>query len=211
MKFPMLNINGAKNETIEISDKIVKNKVNHKLIKFVIDWQLNRAKPRTAKTKQRNQIRGSTKKIIAQKGSGGARHASKKAPLFVGGGIAHGPKGSVYKIKKINKKVKKLALAQTLSKKTIDKNLFFLADVKREIKKTKEFNIFLKKNNISNVLIISDLDSMKNINKSARNIKDVKLIKDEGTNIYDILKYKNILITSSSAKKIQNRILNEKN
>ncbi len=211
MKFPMLNIDGAKNETIEISDKIVKNKVNHKLIKFVIDWQLNRAKPRTAKTKQRNQIRGSTKKIIAQKGSGGARHASKKAPLFVGGGIAHGPKGSVYKIKKINKKVKKLALAQTLSKKTIDKNLFFLADVKREIKKTKEFNIFLKKNNISNVLIISDLDSMKNINKSARNIKDVKLIKDEGTNIYDILKYKNILITSSSAKKIQNRILNEKN
>ena len=92
MKFPMLNIDGAKNETIEISDKIVKNKVNHKLIKFVIDWQLNRAKPRTAKTKQRNQIRGSTKKIIAQKGSGGARHASKKAPLFVGGGIAHGPK-----------------------------------------------------------------------------------------------------------------------
>ena len=66
MKFPMLNIDGAKNETIEISDKIVKNKVNHKLIKFVIDWQLNRAKPRTAKTKQRNQIRGSTKKIIAQ-------------------------------------------------------------------------------------------------------------------------------------------------
>ena len=61
------------------------------------------------------------------------------------------------------------------------------------------------------MLIISDLDSMKNINKSARNIKDVKLIKDEGTNIYDILKYKNILITSSSAKKIQNRILNEKN
>ena len=211
MKFPMLNIDGAKNETIDISDKIVKNKVNHKLIKFVIDWQLNRAKPRTAKTKQRNQIRGSTKKIIAQKGSGGARHASKKAPLFVGGGVAHGPKGSNYKIKKINKKVKKLALVQTLSKKTLDKNLFFLADVKREIKKTKEFNIFLKKNNISNVLIISDLDSLKNINRSARNIKDVKLIKDEGTNIYDILKYKNILITSSSAKKIQNRILNEKN
>ena len=211
MKFPILNIDGSKTESLEISDKIVKLKVNYKLIKYVLDWQLNHSKPRTAKTKQRNEVKGSTKKIVAQKGSGGARHASKKAPLFVGGGVAHGPKGSVYKVKKINKKVKKLALAQTLSKKTIDKNLFFLADVKREIKKTKEFNIFLKKNNISNVLIISDLDSMKNINKSARNIKDVKLIKDEGTNIYDILKYKNILITSSSAKKIQNRILNEKN
>ena len=103
MKLPLLSIDGAKSDTIEVSDKLVKLKVNHKLIKFVIDWQLNHAKPRTAKTKQRNQIKGSTKKIIAQKGSGGARHASKKAPIFIGGGIAHGPKGSVYKIKKINK------------------------------------------------------------------------------------------------------------
>ena len=129
MKFPLLNIDGTKSESIEISDKIVKLKVNHKLIKFVIDWQLNHAKPRVAKTKQRNQIKGSTVKIVPQKGSGGARHASRKAPLFVGGGIAHGPKGSVYKIKKINKKVRKLALAQTLSKKNSDKNLHILADV----------------------------------------------------------------------------------
>ena len=211
MKFPVLNIDGTKSASIEISDKLVKLKVNHKLIKSVIDWQLNHAKPRTAKTKQRNQISGSTKKIVAQKGSGGARHASRKAPIFVGGGVAHGPKGSVYKIKKINKKVKKLALAQTLSKKNLEKNLHFLGDVKKEIKKTKEFNKFLLKNKLSNVLIISDTESLNNINKSARNIKNVKLIKDTGTNIYDFFKYKNIIITSSSAKKIQERILNEKN
>ena len=210
MKFPLLQIDGTKSSSIELSDKLVNLKVNHKLIKFVIDWQLNHAKPRTAKTKQRNQIRGSTKKIVAQKGSGGARHASKKAPLFVGGGVAHGPKGSVYKIKKINKKVRKLALAQTFSKKNSDKNLHVLADVKKEIKKTKEFNQFLK-NNLNNVLIISDNDSIKNINKSARNIKDVKIIKDEGANIFDMFKYKNVIITSSSVKKIQDRILNEKN
>ena len=211
MKFPLLKIDGSKTDTIEISDKLVKLKVNHKLIKFVIDWQLNHAKPRTAKTKQRNEIRGSTKKIVAQKGSGGARHASKKAPLFVGGGVAHGPKGDAYKVKKINKKVRKLALAQTLSKKNYDKNLHILADIKKEIKKTKEFNKFLEKNNLINTLIISDTDSLKNINKSARNIKNVKLIKDEGANIYDIFKYKNILITSTSAKKLQERDLNEKN
>ena len=80
-----------------------------------------------------------------------------------------------------------------------------------EVKKTKEFNMFLEKNKLSNILIISDTDSLKNINKSARNIKNVKIIKDEGTNIYDLFKYKNVLITSSSAKKLQNRILNEKN
>ena len=102
-------------------------------------------------------------------------------------------------------------MAQTLSKKSSDKNLYILADVKKEIKKTREFNKFLVKNNLANVLIISDNDSMKNINKSARNIKNLKLIKEKGTNIYDLLKYKNVIMTSSSVKKIQERILNEKN
>ena len=211
MKFPLLSIDGSKADSIEISDKLVKLKVNHKLIKFVIDWQLNHAKPRTAKTKQRNQIKGSTKKIVPQKGGGGARHASKKAPLFVGGGVAHGPKGAVYKNKKINKKVRKLALAQSLSKKNLDKNLYILADVKKEIKKTKEFNKFLEKNKLINALIISDTDSLKNLDKSTRNIKDVKLIQDEGANIYDLFKYKNVIMTSTSVKKIEKRILNEKN
>jgi len=211
MKFPLLNIDGSKSSSIEISDKLVKLKVNYKLIKYVIDWQFNHSKPRIAKTKQRNQIKGSTKKIIAQKGSGGARHASKKAPIFVGGGVAHGPKGAVYKIKKINKKVRKLALAQTLSKKNYDKNLHVLSDVKKEIKKTKEFNNFLEKNNLTNVLIISDNDTLKNINKSARNIKNLKLIKQDGTNVYDLFKYQNVLMTSTSIKKLQDRILNEKN
>jgi len=211
MKLPLLNIDGSNQDSIEISDKLLKQKVNHKLIKFVIDWQLNHAKPRIAKTKQRNEIKGSTKKIIAQKGSGGARHASKKAPIFVGGGVAHGPKGAAYKIKKINKKVRKLALAQTLSKKNSDKQLYILKDVKKEIKKTKEFNKFLQKNNLNSTLIITDTDSLKNINKSARNIKDVKLIKHEGANIYDLIRYKNVIMTLTSIKKLQERILNEKN
>ena len=211
MKLPLLNVEGQSPSSIEISEKLVGLKVNHKMIKYVIDWQLNHSKSRTAKTKQRNEIRGSTKKIIAQKGSGGARHASKKAPIFVGGGVAHGPKGSVYKIKKINKKVRKAALAQTLSKKNLDKTLYIIADVKKEIKKTKDFYKFLTKNKLLNSLIISDDESIKNINKSARNIKDIKIIKHNGANIYDIFSYKNLIMTSTSAKKIQERLLNEKN
>ena len=211
MKVKILNYEGTKTDSIEVSDKVFNLKINHKLIKFVLDWQLNHLKPRTAKAKQRNEVRGSTRKIVPQKGSGGARHASKKAPLFVGGGVAHGPKGSNYKIKKINKKVRKLALAQTLSKKKLDNNLFIISDIKKEIKKTKEFNNFLTKNKINNAIIISDADTHKNIFKSARNIKEIKIIKEDGTNIYDLLKYKNVIVTSSSVKKIQNRILNEKN
>ena len=211
MKIKLLNIESSKSETTEISDKIFKLKINYKLVKSVIDWQLNHAKPRLAKTKQKNEIKGSTKKIVPQKGSGGARHASRKAPIFVGGGVAHGPKGANYKIKKINKKVRKLALAQTLSKKNSDKNLFVLSDVKKEIKKTKEFNSFLEKNNLSNAVIISDTNTMKNINKSARNIKNIKLIYETGANIYDMMKYKNVIITQSSLKNLEKRILNEKN
>ena len=135
----------------------------------------------------------------------------EKPPLFVGGGIAHGPKGSVYKVKKINKKIRKLALAQTISKKNLDKRLFILEDIKKEIKKTKEFNKFLEKNNLNNVLVVSDKNTLKNINKSARNIKNLKLIKDDGANIYDLFKYKNVVMTSSSIKNIQNRVLDEKN
>tara|TARA_B100001093_G_scaffold400866_1_gene388414 strand:- start:506 stop:1141 length:636 start_codon:yes stop_codon:yes gene_type:complete len=211
MKFNLLNIDGGKSETIDISDKIMKLKFNHKLIKYVIDWQLNHKKPRTAKTKQRNEVRGSTKKIYAQKGTGQARHASKKAPLFVGGGQAHGPKGAVYKIKKINKKVRKLALAQTLAKKNEDKQLHILSDVKKELKKTKEFNKFLINNKLVNALIVSDKESEKNFLRSAKNIKNIKVINEEGANIYDMLKFTNVIITSSSMKKIENRILDEKN
>jgi len=211
MKLNLLNIEGGKSESIDISDKIMKLKFNHKLVKYVIDWQLNHQKPRTAKTKQRNEIRGSTKKIYAQKGTGQARHASKKAPLFVGGGQAHGPKGAVYKIKKINKKVRKLALAQTLAKKNTDKQLFILSDVKNEVKKTKIFNNFLINNKLSNSLIVSDKNSEKNFVRSARNIKNIKIINEEGANIYDMLKFTNVIITSTSMKKIETRILDEKN
>ena len=211
MKFNLLNLEGGKSETIDVSDKIMNLKFNHKLIKYVIDWQLNHQKPRTAKTKQRNEIRGSTKKMYAQKGTGQARHASKKAPLFVGGGQAHGPKGAVYKIKKINKKVKKLALAQTLAKKNTDKQLHILSDVKKEFNKTKNFNKFLLSNKLTNALIVSDKNSEKNFLRSARNIKNIKVINDEGANIYDMLKYTNVIITSTSMKKIETRLLDEKN
>ena len=211
MKVKIIKFRKYKSETIEVSDKILKHKINYKLIKSVVDWQLNHLKPRTAKTKQKNEIKGSTKKIVPQKGSGGARHASRKAPIFVGGGVAHGPKGAVYKIKKINKKVRKLALAHTLSKKNSDKNLFILSDVKKEIKKTKEFNNFLIKNNLIKCNNNFRFETLKNINKSARNIKDLKIINDAGANIYDMMKYKNVLLTQSSVKNLEKRILNEKN
>ena len=206
MKLQVINIDGKRTEDIELSDKIFSVKPNKNLIQSIVDWQLNHFKPRTAKTKQRNEVKGSTAKIYAQKGTGGARHSSRKAPIFVGGGVAHGPKGAVYKIKKINKKVKMLGLFHVLSQKNKVNSLFVVEDFKNEIKKTKLFNNFLKKYKLQNSLIISDKNSKLKIIKSVRNIPNLKIIEQEGANVYDLLKYKNVIFTTTSIKLLQDRL-----
>jgi len=211
MKLKVINIDGKKVDDIEISDKIFSLKPNKYLIQSLIDWQLNHFKARVAKTKQRGEIKGSTAKIYAQKGTGNARHSSRKAPIFVGGGVAHGPKGAVYKINKINKKVRKIGLFHALSEKNKLNSLFVVEDFKNEIKKTKIFNNFLEKMKLKNSILISDKNSKTKIIKSARNIANLKIIEQEGANAYDILKYKNVIFTISSIKSFQERVAKWKN
>ena len=206
MKLQAINIDGQKTENVELSDKIFSLKPNPGVIQSIVDWQLNHFKPRKAKTKQRNEIKGSTAKIYAQKGTGGARHSSRKAPLFVGGGVAHGPKGAVYKVKKINKKMKKMGLLYLLSQKNKVNSLFIVEDFKKEINKTKIFNHFLVKNKLIDSLIIFDKSSILKIIKSARNIPNLKIIEPEGANVYDLLKYKNVVFTITSIKSLQERL-----
>ena len=206
MKLQVINMDAKKSDIIELSDKIFSIDPNKNIIKLVVDWQLTRFKTRTAKTKQRNEVVGSTAKIYAQKGTGGARHSSRKAPIFVGGGVAHGPKGSVYKIKKINKKIKKIGLAHALSQKYKSNSLFVVEDFKKEIEKTKLFNQFLEKNKLKNSLIILDKNSKIKIIRSVRNIPNLKIIEQEGVNIYDLLKYKNVIFTITSIKTLQDRL-----
>jgi len=206
MKLHVINIEGKTVNDIELSDKVFSLKPNMKLIQSIVEWQISHFKQRTAKTKQRNEVKGSTAKIYAQKGTGGARHSSRKAPLFVGGGVAHGPKGAVYKIKKINKKVKKIGLLHTLSQKNRLNNLFVVEDFKTEITKTKIFNKFLERYKLKNSLIISDKNSKSKILKSVRNIPNIKIIEEQGVNVYDLLKYNNVIFTTSSLKLIQERL-----
>ncbi len=211
MKLQVINMEAKKSDNIELSDKIFSVDPNKNVIQSVIDWQLSRFKSRTAKTKQRNEVIGSTAKIYAQKGTGGARHSSRKAPIFVGGGVAHGPKGSVCRIKKINKKIKKIGLVHALSQKYKSNSLFVIEDFKKEIEKTKLFNQFLEKNKLKNSLIILDKNSKIKIIKSVRNIPNLKIIEQEGVNIYDLLKYKNVIFTITSIKTLQDRLSKWKN
>ena len=206
MKLEVINIDGKKTNNVELSEKIFSAQLNKSVITSIVDWQINHLKPRTAKTKQRNEVKGSTAKIYAQKGTGGARHSSRKAPLFVGGGVAHGPKGKVYRIKKINKKTKKLGLIQMLSQKNRINSLYVVEDFKQEIKKTKILNQFLVKNKLINSLMIPDKNSKSNIMKSAKNIPNLKIIDQEGANVYDLLKYKNVIFTMTSIKSLQDRL-----
>ena len=205
MKLEKLSIDGKK-DTIEVLDKIFSAKVNSKLVSSVLYKTNANYKGRHAKTKQQNEVRGPTSKIYAQKGTGGARHASRKAPIFVGGGIAHGPKGELgYKKRKLNKSEKKLSVASLITEKTINKNLLILNDFSSEIKKTKEMNEIIQKLEITHSLIILDKSSKEKIEKSARNIPNVKITDVNHFSSYDIITFKKVVFTESSVKELEKR------
>ena len=205
MKLEKLSIDGKK-DIIEVLDKIVSAKVNSKLVSSVLYKTNANYKGRHAKTKQQNEVSGPTSKIYAQKGTGGARHASRKAPIFVGGGIAHGPKGELaYKKRKLNKNEKKLSVASLITEKNNNKNLLILNDFSSEIKKTKEMNTIIQKLDITNSLIILDNNSKEKVEKSARNIPNVKVTDVNHFSSYDIIKFKKVVFTESSVKELEKR------
>ena len=134
MKIDKLNIDGKK-DSIEVLDKIFSAKINKQLVSNVLYKTNANYKGRKAKTKQKNEIIGSTAKIYSKKGTGNARHASKKAPIFVGGGVAHGPKGqNNYKIRKLNKSEKIASIKSLLSEKNKMKKLIIMNNFEKQIK-----------------------------------------------------------------------------
>ena len=205
MKIDKQSINGKK-QPIEIMDGIFAVKTNMRAISEVIYKVNANIKGRKAKTKQKNEIKGSTSKIYAQKGTGNARHASRKAPIFVGGGVAHGPKGeNKYKKRKINKSEKKLSVISLLTEKNNKKNLIILNDFSEEIKKTKIMFDILKRFQATNSLIVVDKSSKDKIEKSVRNIPNTKITDVNHFSSFDLIKFKKLILTESSVKEIEKR------
>ena len=205
MKIDKLYLDGKK-DSIEVLDNIFSAKINKKLVDNVLYKTNANYKGRHAKTKQQNEIAGATSKIYAQKGTGGARHASRKAPIFVGGGVAHGPKGELaYKKRKLSKNEKKLSIASLITEKNNNKDLLILSDFNNEIKKTKEMYVIIKKFEINNSLMVLDKNSKDKIEKSARNIPNVKLTDINHFSAFDIVKFKKIVFTESSIKELEKR------
>jgi len=205
MKIEKININGKK-DSIEVLDKIFSSKINKILVAKVLYKTNANYKGRQAKTKQQNEIRGSTSKIYAQKGTGNARHASRKAPIFVGGGVAHGPKGKLaYKKRKLNKSEKKLSIASLITEKNKLNNLVIFDDFVSEIKKTKEMNKIIQKFEISNSLLVLDKKSKDKVFKSARNIPNIKVTDINHFSAFDIVKFKKVVFTESSIKELEKK------
>ena len=205
MKIDKHSLDGKK-DSIEVLDKVFSAKINKRLVSAVLYKTNANYKGRHAKTKQQNEVSGPTSKIYAQKGTGNARHASRKAPIFVGGGVAHGPKGELaYKKRKLNKSEKKLSIASLLSEKNKDKNLMIFNDFSSEIKKTKEMSQIVKKFDITNSLIILDKSSKDKIEKSVRNIPNIKVTDVNHFSAFDVVKFKKIVFTESSVKELEKR------
>ena len=205
MKVDKINLDGKKS-SIEVLDKIFSAKINKRLVNTVLYKTNANYKGRHAKTKQQNEVSGPTSKIYAQKGTGNARHASRKAPIFVGGGIAHGPKGELsYKKRKLNKSEKKQSIASLISDKIKNDNLLIFSDFSSKIKKTKEMNLILKKFQISNSIIILDKTSKDNVEKSIRNIPNIKVTDINHFSAFDIVKFEKVVFTETSVKELEKR------
>ena len=205
MKLDKLNIDGKK-ESIEVLDKVFSAKINKRLVNNVLYKTNANYKGRHAKTKQQNEVSGPTSKIYAQKGTGNARHASKKAPIFVGGGIAHGPKGQLaYKTRKLNKSEKKQSIASIISEKAKNDNLLIFSNFNSTISKTKKMYSIIKKFQILNSLMILDKSSKEKIERSIRNIPNVKVTDINHFSAYDLVKFKKVVFTESSVKELEKR------
>ncbi len=200
----VLNSAGEKVSEAQLSDSIFKAPVKTSVLHQVVRSQLVAKREGTAACKTRGMVKGSTKKLFRQKGTGNARAGSVKSPLRKGGGVIFGPSQRSYAIK-VPKKVRKLALKMALSSKLEDQSITVIDDFKLEAIKTKELALVLKTLNLSDLLIVSDAEDT-NLLLSSRNIPDVKVIKTEGLNVYDILKFKNLLLVEDTIKNSEGRL-----
>mgnify|MGYP002638490982 FL=1 len=200
----VLNSAGKKVSETQLSEEIFNTPIKKSVLHEVVRSQLVAKREGTASCKTRGMVRGSTRKLFRQKGTGNARAGSVKSPLRKGGGVIFGPSPRSYAIK-VPKKVRKLALKMALSSKVEDNTIYIIDDFNLETIKTREFVNVLNALDLSDLLIVSDAEEA-TLLLSSRNIPDVKVIKTEGLNVYDILKFKNLLLVESTIKNIEGRL-----
>ena len=203
----VLNRSGEKVSETELPDEIFSIPVKKSVLHDVVRMQLASKRTGTAVVKGRSDVSGSTRKLYRQKGTGNARSGSIKSPLRKGGGVIFGPTQRSYAYK-LPKKVRALALKMALSSKLQNNELSVIDSFGLEQIKTRDFVEITKKLGFKKILVVTGEDN-RNLFLSSRNVPDVKVIKAEGLNVYDILKYDRLLLIESSIDRIKGRFIKD--
>lgn len=201
----VINCKAEKVSQVELEDNIFKVPVKSNILHEVVKMQLANKRAGSASVKHRSDVSGSRRKLFRQKGTGRARRGDIKSPLLRGGGSVFGPDPRSYSYR-VPKRVRKLALKMALSSKLQKDNLVVLDAFDLDKIKTKEFLSVIDVLNITNALIITDKKN-ENLELSSRNVQGIKVLRVEGINVYDILKYENVVLLESSIKFIEGRLL----
>ncbi|MBW2630215.1 MAG: 50S ribosomal protein L4 [Deltaproteobacteria bacterium] len=205
---PVLNvydIEKTKIAELELSDRVFGAEVNEHILYEVVKMQLACRRQGSASTKGRSDVRGGGRKPWRQKGTGRARAGTNRSPLWRGGGIVFGPKPRDYSYK-VPKKVRRAALRSALSMKVKEDKVIILRDFPMDEIKTKKFKEILDRLELDKTLFVLD-EKNAILEKSSRNIKDIKMMRSEGINVYDLLKYDNLVLLEPSVKKIEGALL----
>ena len=199
------NIDGVKVSEIDLSDEIFNVPVKQHVLHQVVTMQLNNRRAGTASTKGRSEKRGGGRKPHRQKGTGRARAGSRRSPLWRGGGVVFGPKPRSY-VSKAPKKVRRQALKMALTSKLQDKALIVVDTLNLETVKTKRFVEVMGTLKTMEALIVTDR-KVENLELSSRNVPNVKVVRSEGLNVYDILKFRQVILLEPSIKQLEGRLL----
>lgn len=185
----------------ELADDVFNTEVKEYLLHDMVRYQLAARRQGTAAVKNRSAVAGGGKKPYRQKGTGNARQGTVRAPHFVGGGAAFGPTPRSYAFK-LNRKVKKAALCSALSARFQDDKLTVLNALSLEKISTKSFSQVVKQLELDSALVVIDqADPV--IERSARNLRNVKVLRADGVNVYDILKYPNLVLTEAAVNQLE--------
>ena len=200
----VINSKGEKVSQVDLSDDLFNVPVKPTLLHEVVTMQLTSRRSGSAAVKHRSDVSGSTRKLFRQKGTGRARRGRIKSPLLRGGGVTFGPIPKSYAYK-IPKKIRNLALKMALSSKLKENNLVVLDEFRLDEIKTKDVKAVLATLHLNSVLIVTDKKDEK-LELSSRNIPQVKVLRCEGLNVYDILKYKTLVLLDASLRGIEGRL-----
>jgi large subunit ribosomal protein L4 len=199
------SIDRQKVSEIELNDAVFGSDVNQDVIYDVVRMQQAARRRGTAKTKGRSEVRGGGKKPWRQKGTGRARSGTSRSPLWRGGGIVFGPQPRSYAFK-VSRKVRKKALISALSMKCKDNLMFILKDFPMAEIKTKKFKEVVDRFGWGKALFVID-QSYPVLEMSSKNLKDVKMVRSEGINVYDLLDYREVVFLEPSVKKVEGALL----